>query len=164
MRAPTLNLAPQSTSCPPGYHWEAPGPIMGIRACVPNPAPTARKVIPLTLAPAAPAPAPAPTPKKVIPLTLSVKASPPPTAPAVPTTSTEDAAPAPVEDTAPVECPPCWPWWWLLIAGAAGFGVTYALSGKDKKAKERRKNAGAYAMRAAARRLNPAAMIDAVLG
>lgn len=143
----SLNLAPQSTACPPGYHWEAPGPIMGLRtrrlgamaACVkdPTPAPApARKVIPLTLGPA-----PAPAPRKVIPLTLGPAPAPAATPATYYPTSTPDVVPtsdttaAPEEEPAvTVECPACWPWWWLLVAGGAGAAVVaVARSGKKKK-------------------------------
>jgi hypothetical protein len=151
----TLNLAPQSTSCPPGYHWEAPGPIMGLQrgtrrlgamaACVKDPtaAPApARKVIALHLGPA-PAPAPAPAPKKNLPFTLGPAPTPatyyPTTTPDVVPTS--DTVEAPAEEPVTVECPPCWPWWWLLVAGGAGAAVVaVARSSKGKKKDGRKLN------------------------
>ena len=159
-----LNLtSSNATNCPPGYHWEAPGPIMGLEgldlgalsACVPNAAPApAKKVIPLTLGVKASAPAPAPAPaKKVIPLTLGVKASAP--------VQTSDAAPAPAPTTATDEPPAvdtapacnCWPWWWMLAAAAVAAAAGYQLTGKGSR--KRRRNAAEYVLR----QVNPLALL-----
>lgn len=136
---PVLNLSPTSTTCPPGYHWVADGPIQGVRrmgaiaACVKNP------VIALHLGPA-PAPA-APPPRKVIPLRLgptpapaSSPAAAPVSVPAPATASAPDLAPEPTP-AAPT-CGPCWPWWWLLVAAAAGGGAAYVAREATKKQKK----------------------------
>lgn len=126
-------FSPTATpTCPPGQHYVAPaaGAVRGLGACVPN------TIIPLTLHLPPPAPPPMPPAQKVIPLTLP-GLQPPAPAPA----PSGDAAPAP---TAPVVCPPLWPWWWILVAGVVGFGAGYYAEANQKKVK---KNAGRYASR-----------------
>jgi len=131
-----LNLAPQSTACPPGFHWEAPAPIQGLGACVADP-PVRHPILNLHLGPAPAAPAP-----KVIPLHLGPAPAPAPVhpllAPAVTTTSDRATAPAPAETPAApaATCGDCWPLWWLLVAGAAGAGIGWVARPKPKKGRK----------------------------